>query len=289
MTSDKKPEPFVKWVGGKRGLVERITAYMPETFNNYHEAFVGGGALFFSLSDRIKHATILDKNMELMLTYKVIQQKPKELIELLKQHKAKHSEKYYYEVRSQIIDDPIQLAARFIYLNKTCYNGLYRVNNKGFFNVPMGKYEDPPIFEEDNIMACHKALKNTTILFGDFIDITPEAGDFVYFDPPYHPTTEASFTKYTKEDFTEKDQARLKDFIVELTNKGVSVMVSNSKTDFIDKLYPQKAFNKVSVDASRMINCKSTKRNRVEEYLITNYPVILRQAVLNESRNTSQL
>lgn len=273
-------EPFIKWVGGKRLLIDRITENMPSSFENYFEPFVGGGALFFALSDKIKHATISDSNTELMVAYTVIKKHPKELIDILKYHRANHSEKYYYSVRDKILDDPIELAARFIYLNKTCYNGLYRVNNKGFFNVPMGKYDDPQIFQEENIMACHKALKNTDILFGDFEVIKPEKNDFVYFDPPYHPTTDASFTKYTKEDFSEKEQARLRDFILELTKKDVRIMLSNSKTDFINKLYSAKGFYKVVIDASRMINCKPNKRNRVEEFLITNYPVIVRQGVL---------
>lgn len=273
-------EPFIKWVGGKRLLIDKITENMPSSFENYFEPFIGGGALFFALSDRIKHATISDRNTELMIAYTVIKKHPKELIEILKYHRANHSEKYYYSVRDKILDDPIELAARFIYLNKTCYNGLYRVNNKGFFNVPMGKYDDPQIFQEDNIMACHKALKNTDILFGDFEEIKPEKNDFVYFDPPYHPTTDASFTKYTKEDFSEKEQARLRDFILELTKKEVKIMLSNSKTDFINKLYSAKSFYKVVIDASRFINCKPNKRNRVEEFLITNYPVIVRQGVL---------
>lgn len=289
MNGDKKPEPFIKWVGGKRNLIDRIVENMPQSFENYYEPFVGGGALFFSLSDRIKKATISDRNIELMISYKVIQKHPKELIELLKLHKAKNSDSYYYEIRDKVLDDPIETAARFIYLNKTCYNGLYRVNNKGVFNVPVGKYDNPPIFDETNIMACSKALKDTTILYGDFEQIEPSKDDFVYFDPPYHPTTEASFTKYTKEDFSEKEQIRLRDFIVSLTKKDVKVMLSNSKTDFIQNLYSAKQFCKVSVDASRMINCKSDQRNRVEEFLITNYALIVKQLILDETRNTSQL
>ena len=282
-------EPFVKWVGGKRGLVDRITENMPATFEDYYEPFVGGGALFFSLADRIKKATISDRNVELMITYKVIQKHPLKLIEILKQHKENHSEKYYYEVRATNPDDPIETAGRFIYLNKTCYNGLYRVNNSGIFNVPMGSYDNPLIVQEENIMACHKALKNTTILSGDFENIEPKANDFVYFDPPYHPTTEASFTKYTKEDFAETEQSRLRDFIAILTKRGVKVMLSNSKTDFINELYSSKSFFTTVVDASRMVNCKPNKRNRVEELLITNYPIVIKQLVLNEARNTSQL
>jgi DNA adenine methylase len=289
MTEEKKAEPFVKWVGGKRGLVDRIIEMMPASFGHYYEPFVGGGALFFSLTDKIKEATISDRNIELMIAYKVIQKHPKQLIELLKDHKAKHSETYYYEVRAKNPEDPIEAAARFIYLNKTCYNGLYRVNNSGTFNVPIGKYDDPLIVQEDNIMACHKALKNTTIVCEDFEKIDPKAKDFVYFDPPYHPTTEASFTKYTKEDFAETEQTRLRDFINILTKNGVSVMLSNSKTDFINELYSSKGYFKTVVDASRMVNCKPNKRNRVEELLITNYPIVAKQMVLNEARNTSQL
>ena len=260
--------------------MDKITENLPSTFENYFEPFVGGGAVFFELSDKIKHATISDNNHELMLTYKVVRNQPDELIESLKQHKKKHSESHYYEVRKMILDDPIELASRFIYLNKTCYNGLYRVNKNGFFNVPMGSYDDPIVFTEDNIWACSKALTNTNILFGDFEIIKPGKGDFVYFDPPYHPTTEVSFTKYTKEDFSEKDQARLRDFVLTLTKKNVKAMVSNSKTKFIENLYSAQVFTRMTIDASRVVNCKPSQRNKVEEYLITNYPVVRKQVVL---------
>jgi len=268
---DERAEPFIKWVGGKRNLLDRIENNLPSTYENYFEPFVGGGALFFALSDKIKHATISDSNIELMIAYKAIQKQPRELIELLKEHKKRHSEKYYYEMRDQILNEPLQLAARFIYLNKTCYNGLYRVNNKGFFNVPIGSYENPTIFTEENIMACSKALENTHIRSRDFEDICPEKDDFVYLDPPYHPTSELSFTKYTKQDFSEKDHIRLRDFIVRLTKKNVKVMLSNSKTKFIEKLYSAKCFTKIPVHASRVVNCKPDQRNGVEELLITNY------------------
>ncbi len=269
----KKPEPFVKWVGGKRNLLQDILQLIPKDFGTYYEPFIGGGALFFSLYDRIKKAVLSDNNIELVLAYKVIQKDPEKLIERLKEHAEKNSEKYFYEIRNQQLEDSIEIAARFIYLNKTCYNGLYRVNKKGQFNVPVGSNDNPNIVQEENMWACHKALKNATITFSDFELITPQRGDFVYFDPPYHPTSELSFTKYTKESFSEKDQERLRDFIVRLTRKKVNIMLSNSKTKFIEELYSGKSFFKMVVSAPRYVNCKPDGRGDVEELLITNYTI----------------
>lgn len=269
----KKPEPFVKWVGGKRSTLNELLPSVPLSFKNYHEPFIGGGALFFALNGQIKNATVSDNNFDLIMTYKAIQKDPKALIARLKEHVKKHGEKHYYETRASETEDPIEIASKFIYLNKTCYNGLYRVNKLGKFNVPMGKYNNPAILQEENIWACHEALKKTTIQLGDFTRIKAEAGDFVYFDPPYHPTTDVSFTGYTKENFTEQDQVRLRDFALELSKKGVKVMLSNSNTPFIRDLYESKKFFVKTVLAPRMVNCKPKERNGVKEVLITNYPL----------------
>lgn len=267
-----KAYPFVKWAGGKRAILKELLSRLPKNFNNYYEVFVGGGALYFEIYKHLKHAYLSDNNLDLALTYNVIKKDPEPLITLLKSYTKKHSDEYYYKIRDKhLLQDPVEISARFIYLNRTCYNGLYRTNKKGEFNVPVGRYINPDIVREDNLRACHKALKHATIEFRDFETVTPEKNDFVYIDPPYHPTNEQSFTKYTKSDFTEKDQVRLRDYILELHKKGVKVMISNSKTGFIENLFNNKVFNINIVNAPRNVNCKSDKRKPVEEYLITNY------------------
>jgi DNA adenine methylase len=165
------------------------------------------------------------------------------------------------------------MAARFLYLNKTCFNGLYRVNKSGYFNTPMGSYKNPSIVQEDNIRACNIALQKARLVHGDFEIVRNfvQKGDFVYFDPPYHPTTETSFTAYTEHSFTEKDQVRLRDFLLELHKKGTYIMLSNSKTKLIEDIYRHKYFTKHIVRAPRFVNCKPQERNKIEEYLITNY------------------
>ena len=192
----------------------------------------------------------------------------------LKEHAARHCKEYYYRVRKQRPIAPIEIAARFIYLNKTCFNGLYRVNRSGGFNAPMGSYKRPNIYQHDNILACNRVLQSANIRVGDFEDVESEIkkGDFLYLDPPYHPTSDASFTKYTKENFTETDQVRLRDLVIRLTKKGVFVMLSNSKTKFIEELYASNKFFRHTVMAPRTVNCKPLQRDRVEELLITNYP-----------------
>lgn len=270
----KTAEPFVKWVGGKRSLLKEILSRLPNKIDTYYEPFVGGGAVYFAIANQVKNAVLSDNNFELMITYKVIQKEPQKLIELLKTHYSKHiknPKEYYYKIRDQETDDPIEIAGRFIYLNKTCYNGLYRVNKSGKFNVPFGRNDKPNIISEQNIMACHKALKKATLILGDFEMATPKSGDFVYIDPPYHPTSEVSFTGYTKENFTERDQARLKDFAVSLTKAGVNVMLSNSNTKFIRELYNGRKFNHSVVLSPRFVNCKPSERGAVEELLIINY------------------
>ncbi len=264
--------PFVKWVGGKRSIIETLKNYLPLQFNGYWEPFSGGAALFFELRSKLFEAHLSDTNLDLVLTYKVIQKDIDLLMQKLKHHAQKHNEDYYYEVRShQNLKDPIEIAARFIYLNKTCYNGLYRVNRKGEFNVPFGRYTNPGILQEQNLRAVHTALKNVDIRYGDFRDIQPKTGDFAYFDPPYHPTNETSFTKYHRLDFSQKDQAKLRDFALTLHKKGILVMLSNSDTRFIRDLYCQKAFKIHQVMAPRFVNCKPNKRSSVNEVIITNY------------------
>ena len=264
--------PFVKWVGGKRGIIIELVTRLPQKFGDYYEPFVGGGALFFELNSRLKAAFLSDCNFDLVVTYNVIKKDPQTLIERLEKHAAKHTEEYYYKVRSQHnLKDPVAIAARFIYLNKTCFNGLYRVNKKGEFNVPIGRYTNPGIVQRENILACSRALQKAKIEYREFDALRPKRGDFVYFDPPYHPTTDTSFTGYTKLDFSEKDQARLRDLALQLHQQGVYVMLSNSDTAFIRDIYNNTAFHITTVQAPRNVNCKPTQRGAVNEVLITNY------------------
>ncbi|MCC8418653.1 MAG: Dam family site-specific DNA-(adenine-N6)-methyltransferase [Rickettsia endosymbiont of Glossina mortisans submortisans] len=248
--------------------MKELCLRLPASYNNYYEPFIGGGALFFALIP--DKAIISDINLDLIITYKVIKDEARALIELLAKHKANHSQDYYYAVRKNTnSDNPIEIAARFIYLNKTCYNGLYRVNSKGEFNVPMGAYINPNILDENNIIACSKALQNAEIIYQDFGNILPKPKDFVYIDPPYQPINHTSFTKYTKLDFTEEDQIKLYEKSRELHKNGVYFMLSNSDSDFIKNLY--NSFSIDIVNAPRSINCKSDSRQRTNEVLIRNY------------------
>ena len=265
--------PFVKWAGGKRTLLTQLITRLPASFNNYFEPFVGGGALFFAINDRIGDALLSDCNLDLVITYNVIRRDPDALVSLLGEHTRRHTRSYYYRIRAQRgLQDPIKIAARFIYLNKTCYNGLYRVNKNGQFNVPMGRYAVPNVYDTDNITACHNALRAARIEYRDFETIEAKAGDFVYCDPPYQPVGEtASFTQYTRADFSEGDQTRLKDFAVRLSSRGVYVMVSNSDTPFIRHLYDHSAFKMATVQAPRFVNCKPGRRGPIDELVITTY------------------
>ena len=276
----KALRPFVKWAGGKTQLLERLHAYMPETYNNYFEPFIGGGSFFLNIAP--KKATINDFNAELICAYKCFQND--ELFESLKnelkKHEVNHSEEYYYQIRSMDKEEgfltlPIYVrAARMIYLNKSCFNGLYRVNSKGFFNVPSGRKKKAVTFDEENFDSLREYFRNNniTILNGDFEDAVKnaKAGDFVYFDPPYDVIeNKNSFTSYAKNDFGKDEQIRLAKLYKKLSDKGVMVMLSNHNTAFINELY--KDFNIHVVNAKRMINSKADGRGDVEEVIITNY------------------
>lgn len=276
----KALRPFVKWAGGKTQLLERLHAYMPETYNNYFEPFIGGGSFFLNIAP--KKATINDFNAELVCAYKCFQND--ELFESLKnelkKHEFNHSEEYYYQIRSMDKEEgfltlPIYVrAARMIYLNKSCFNGLYRVNSKGYFNVPSGRKKKVVTFDEENFNSLREYFRNNdiTILNGDFEDAVKDAkaGDFVYFDPPYDVIeNKNSFTSYAKNDFGKDEQIRLAKLYKKLSDRGVMVMLSNHNTTFINELY--KDFNIHVVNAKRMINSKADGRGDVEEVIITNY------------------
>lgn len=272
--------PFVKWAGGKTQLISKLIEYMPQDYDMYFEPFVGGGALFFSILPPKAH--INDNNCELITVYKCLQSDRAfhEMISYLREHEQKHNEDYYYEIREldkqpnfANLPEPIR-AARMIYLNKACFNGLYRVNSKGFFNVPSGKKKVVKTFEEENMNQLRKYFKNNKIKVTnlDFAESVKTAlpNDFVYFDPPYDKLEDKnSFTSYTKDAFGKEEQKKLADVYKELALRGVKVMLSNHNTSYIRSLY--KEFNIHIVEAKRIINSNPNGRGNVEEVIITNY------------------
>lgn len=267
------PKPFVKWVGGKRQLIDILRANAPQKFGTYFEPFVGGGALTFSMLP--KKAVISDMNAELINTYLVIRDASDSLIKNLSKHK--NEEAYFYQMRAKNprLMSKVDRAGRFIYLNKTCYNGLYRENSKGEFNTPFGRYTNPNIVDKENICAVSRYLaeNDVTIKIADYKHVldTAKTGDFVYFDPPYVPlSSTASFTGYHKSGFGDPEQADLADAFEELSKRGVFVMLSNSNTPLVKKLY--RKFRIRDVKAVRAINCKGGKRGKESnEVLITGY------------------
>ena len=258
--------PFVKWAGGKRTLVPEIARLLPATFNEYWEPFVGGGAVFFALGSRFPRAHLSDTNRDLVIAYQVIQDNPEPLIGRLEHHAEMHSPDHYSAVREQHDqEDRVAIAARFIYLNKTAYNGLFRVNRAGRFNVPIGRYENPTICDADNLRAVSVALQRATLLTRSFDEsgITPREDDVVYCDPPY----DGTFTGYTGSGFGEEEQTALRDQATVWAEAGAHVILSNNDTPFIRTLY--KSWRIVEVQAPRHINSNGAGRNKVGELLIT--------------------
>lgn len=270
----RRVTPFLKWAGGKSQLLNSFQEYFPENFKHYFEPFTGGAAVFFHLrSNRAKfQAELSDLNSELINCYTVIRDDLDSLIEDLQKHK--NEEEYFYKIRATDPDSlsATERASRLIYLNKTCFNGLYRVNSKGRFNVPFGFYKNPSTCNETNLRACQKALQNTELNCNPFEHVLKKArkGDFVYFDPPYHPLTSTSnFTSYTKNSFSAEDQQRLAETFAELDKRGCYLMLSNSDCPFIRGLY--ESFRVETVYAMRAINCKAQGRGRISEVLVLNY------------------
>lgn len=271
------PKPFLKWVGGKSQLLPEIHARLPNAINVYIEPFIGGGAMMWSLPhSNINHIVISDYNRDLINTYRMVKENPKDLIESLQDYE--NDEDFYYRVRG--LDrlpnfdgrPPIERAARFIYLNKTGYNGLYRVNSKGQHNVPFGRYKNPNIVDAVNIHACSATLQDITILSGDFEVVRPyvKPGAFIYLDPPYVPVSDtSSFTSYTAEKFADDMQVRLRDFCDFIDSAGAKFMLSNSDSGLIHDLY--KNYRIDVVMANRAINCKANGRGKVKEVLVMNY------------------
>ena len=275
MSKEKKAKPFIKWVGGKRQLLSTILEKTPKTINTYFEPFVGGGALFFNIEAKNKH--IADVNPELINTYTVVRDNVEQLIEELS--KFENTKEMFLEVRSWDREEnfltkrtDIQRAARFIFLNKTAFNGMWRENKKGFFNVPFGKMKNPTILDSINLRLCSEYLKNTEIECCSFEELLPKIkkGDFVYLDPPYVPiSATSSFTSYSKGNFDLKMQESLKEFCDSLDKKGVKFILSNSAAEFVLDLY--KDYNVEFVYAKRAINSKGDGRGPVKEVLVSNY------------------
>jgi|YelNatPaOPRAMG01_1025707.scaffolds.fasta_scaffold66880_1 DNA adenine methylase len=271
-------KPILKWAGGKRQILSILINNIPDKFNTYYEPFIGGAALLISLYslNRVADSVISDTNTDLYNLYKTIKEDPQQLIDELNNIKFKNNKDDYYKARELFnsSSDPIKRSALLIYLNRHGYNGLYRVNSNNKFNVPFGRYNNPGMPSADNIMALSKLFQSCIIMNSDF-EITVKNAkkmDFVYFDPPYMPLSKTSyFTGYTQLGFDEKDQERLARTFMELSDKGIYVMESNSSTDFIKDLY--RNFNLLEVNARRNINSIGNKRNSINELIITNYGV----------------
>lgn len=265
------PRPFLKWAGGKSRLIAQYQPYLPQKYQTYYEPFIGGGALFFHLQP--PKAILSDINPDLVNVYTCIRDRVEEVIQGLQHHSIHHSPDYYYQTRANVPSLPTDKAARLIYLNKTCFNGLYRVNAQGGFNVPIGRYKNPTICDPDLLRIAAIALKEAIILERPFEDILNDCTvphDFIYFDPPYHPLSETSnFTSYSRHAFGAEHQIQLRDVFTQLAEKGVQVMQSNSDCPFIRDLYQD--FQIYTIEASRSINSNRFKRGKINEVLITSY------------------
>jgi DNA adenine methylase len=272
--------PFVKWAGGKSQLIPQIIRLIPLRFARYFEPFLGGGAIFFQLASPNRNAFLSDINYELINAYKVIKNHVEELIPELIYHQNEYNKspkRYYYHLRDSISSmNKINKAARFIALNKTCYNGLYRVNKRGLFNVPIGRYKNPLICDTDNLRKMSVVLKRS----GSFLEVSDykkilekaQRDDFVYLDPPFYPISNtANFTSYTNNGFSLEDQKELATIFTELTGKGCKVLLSNSNTEEIRRLYSNYSHLTQVINVNRSINAVASKRVGHTELLIRNY------------------
>lgn len=272
IADEQKPEtqsigakPFLKWVGGKRSILSELQARMPEHYGTYREPFVGGGALFFAVQPT--KAYLSDINFNLMLTYQVVRDDVEKLIENLKVHTRNHTKDYYLSARIRLSKEkePVKIAALLIYLNKTCYNGLYRVNKAGEFNVPIGSYENPSLFEEEVLRNDSEILKGTTLTHHPFLQVPIVREDFYYLDPPYHKT----YDGYNGNGFDDKEHRRLATLCREINKAHGYFMLSNSDTPFVRSLYT--GFHIDQIEAARSVSCKAHQRCKENELLIRNY------------------
>jgi len=282
MVKNPLVRPYLKWAGGKRQLLAEIKKYIPDNLNSYtyYEPFVGAGAVFFELQPQ--KAVINDFNGQLTLTYAVIKENVEDLILLLKKHMKKNNKEYFYKIRNMDRNPAVfnaltdaEKAARMIFLNKTCFNGLYRVNSKGIFNVPYGRYKNPAICEDIVLRQISAYLNSNeiSILNNDFEQavLTADKKSFVYFDPPYHSPDRTNFTGYQANGFDENEQKRLCNIMKKMTRQGVKCLLSNSDTEYIRELYDHDIFDIMSVQAKRKINSNSAGRGFVNEVLIKNW------------------
>lgn len=269
-----QPSPFIKWVGGKGQLLSSYADLFPTDFNRYFEPFVGGGAVFFHLQP--DDARLTDINPRLVGCYRAMRDELDELVELLEVHRQRHDKVYYYRMRSRLNAprgmSEVQRAAAFIYLNKTCFNGLYRENKRGEFNVPMGSYKNPSVYDLGKLIASSRALQGVELATGSYAKVLEhaEAGDFVYFDPPYVPlNATSSFTNYAKGGFDLKMQIDLAQTFATLARRGCYVMLSNSDCEFVRTLFA--GWRIETVEARRNVNSKSSARGKVNEVAVLSW------------------
>ena len=279
--SSVTPKPFVKWAGGKRQLIPILNENLPKSFGIYFEPFLGGGALLFHILTERKgqKCSISDLNSDLVLTYTTIRDRIDELISSLKNHEKnyhKDSKSYYYSVRESNPRSEIEKTSRLLFMNRTCFNGLYRVNSKGKFNVPLGRYTNPNILNEENLRSVSSILQSSKVAIKcrDFESVLRDAkkGDLVYFDPPYQPVSDtANFTSYTNKSFTYEDLNRLADLCLKLDSRGCNVLLSNSDSKEVTDMFSGKSWKIKKIHANRSINSNSKKRTGHFELLIKNY------------------
>lgn len=288
--SDIAARPFLKWAGGKHALLEQLRPLYPKKVRRYFEPFLGAGAVFFDVASRfrLRRAVLSDRNNELVVTWKAIQRDLDGVIAALEKHAARHSKEHYYATRASTPRSDAAIAARFIYLNRTCFNGLYRVNRSGRFNVPMGSYKAPRILDVEGLRAVSRALGGSDkgqdrvvigqqlyggelggLDFEETLTVT-KRGDFVYLDPPYQPVSDtANFTSFTARPFSESDQRRLAYVYRDLANRDVQVMLSQSDTPLVRELY--RGYEMVQISARRSINSAADRRGPVRELAILSY------------------
>jgi DNA adenine methylase len=273
--------PFLKWVGGKRSVLPELAVRMPDSYGTYRELFLGGGALFFN--QKPAKAYLADVNFYLVLTYRAVRDDVEHLTTHLRHFKERHGKEFFAKARKKIAreTDTTKVGALLIYLNKTCYNGLYRVNRAGEFNVPIGSYDDPTILDADNLWACSKSLHGVEIFQHPFEQAPVVAGDFYYLDPPYHKT----FSSFDSSGFHDDDHRRLAEFCKRLDAAKCLFMVSNSDTPFIRKLYND--FHIEEVKAGRFVSCKGEQRVKETELIIRNYSTVRAERTQGQTNGQS--
>jgi len=269
---------FIKWLGGKRRLISQINPYLPNDIDRYFEPFLGGGAMFFYIKQKYdpKYSMLSDINKDLIKTFIFVRDRPKELIKNLEYFDKNNSENFYYNVRTRYNQDRItgiRRAAAFIYLTKTCFNGVYRINKKGEFNVPYGYYKDPEIYNKEEIMFASQLLNGVDIRRQDYTEVLQyvKKDDLIYLDPCYDPLKKTSFVHYTRDRFSIHDRTKLYEFIIRATRKGGRIILSNNNIKDIEEMYSKKGFNINYVEASRCVSVNPKGRGRIKELLITNY------------------